>query len=143
MTISDCGLRIADQLLIAGCLIALTACNQPPSPASPGSPGSPVAAIDVVELSAADARDRMASGQLTSEALTKAYLDRIAKIDDAGPKLDAVIEINPNAASDAAALDAERKAGKVRGPMHGIPVLIKDNVDIAGMVNSAGSLALA
>ena len=100
-------------------------------------------AIDVVELSATDARDRMASGQLTSEALTKAYLDRIAKIDDAGPKLDSVIEINPKAVAEAAALDAERKAGKVRGPMHGIPVLIKDNVDIAGMVNSAGSLALA
>ena len=85
----------------------------------------------------------MAAGQLTSEALTRAYLDRIAQIDDAGPKLDSVIEINPKAAADAAALDAERKAGKVRGPLHGIPILIKDNVDIAGMVNSAGSLALA
>jgi amidase len=85
----------------------------------------------------------MASGSLTSEALTRAYLDRIAKIDDAGPELDAVIEINPRAVSEAAALDAERKAGQVRGPLHGIPVLIKDNVDIAGMVNSAGSLALA
>ena len=85
----------------------------------------------------------MAAGSLTSEALTKAYLDRIAKIDDAGPKLDSVIEINPQAASEAASLDAERKAGKVRGPMHGIPILIKDNVDVAGMVNSAGSLALA
>jgi amidase len=85
----------------------------------------------------------MAAGTLTSEALTKAYLDRIAAIDDAGPQLNAVIEINPRAMADAAALDAERKAGKVRGPMHGIPVLIKDNVDIAGMVNSAGSLALA
>jgi amidase len=85
----------------------------------------------------------MAAGSLTAEALTKAYLDRIAKIDDAGPRLDSVIEINPKAASEAAALDAERKAGKVRGPMHGIPILIKDNVDVAGMVNSAGSLALA
>ena len=85
----------------------------------------------------------MAAGTLTSEALTKAYLDRIAAIDDAGPQLNAVIEINPKAIADAAALDAERKAGKVRGPMHGIPVLIKDNVDIAGMVNSAGSLAHA
>ena len=85
----------------------------------------------------------MASGQLTSEALTQAYLDRIAQVDDAGPTLDAVIEINPQAVADAAALDAERKAGKVRGPLHGIPVLIKDNIDVAGMVNSAGSLALA
>jgi amidase len=85
----------------------------------------------------------MASGSLTSQALTQAYLDRIAKIDDAGPALNAVIELNPAAVSDAAALDAERKAGKVRGPLHGIPVLIKDNVDVAGMVNSAGSLAMA
>ena len=84
----------------------------------------------------------MGSGQLTSEALTRAYLDRIKAIDDEGPKLDAVIEINPNAVAEASALDAERNAGKVRGPLHGIPVLIKDNVDIAGMVNSAGSLAL-
>jgi amidase len=111
------------------------------SPAPPAPLASP--ALDIVELSAADARDRMASGQLTSEALTRAYLDRIAKLDDAGPRLDSVIELNPKAVADAAALDAERKAGKVRGPMHGIPVLIKDNVDIAGMVNSAGSLALA
>ena len=123
-------------------VVATAACN--PRPGVVHAPGnaSPVA-VDVVELSATDARDRMASGQLTSEALTKAYLDRIAKIDDAGPKLDAVIEINPNAVADAAALDAERKAGKIRGPMHGIPLLIKDNVDVAGMVNSAGSLALA
>ena len=54
-----------------------------------------------------------------------------------------MIEINPQAVADAAALDAERKAGKVRGPLHGIPVLLKDNIDVAGMVNSAGSLALA
>jgi amidase len=101
------------------------------------------AALDVVELSAADARDRMAAGTITSRALTQAYLDRIAKIDDAGPRLGAVIDLNPAALNDADALDAERKAGKVRGPLHGIAVLIKDNVDIAGMVNSAGSLALA
>ena len=118
-------------------MAALTlGCSMPP--AAPSG-----VALDVVELSATDARDRMAAGQLTSEALTRAYLDRIAKLDDAGPRLDSVIELNPKAVADAAALDAERKAGKVRGPMHGIPILIKDNVDIAGMVNSAGSLALA
>jgi amidase len=140
MKMSDLGFRISDCLLIWGCVIALAGCNQTRVTEAPTAPAP---TIDVVELSATDARDRMASGQLTSEALTKAYLDRIAKIDDAGPMLNAVIEINPNAAADAAALDAERKAGKVRGPMHGIPVLIKDNVDVAGMVNSAGSLALA
>lgn len=120
------------------------ACSQPSAPAASASPAqSSSPAIDVVELSASQARERMTSGQLTSEALTRAYLDRIAKIDDAGPMLNAVIEVNPKAAAEAAALDAERKAGKVRGPMHGIPVLIKDNVDIAGLVNSAGSVALA
>lgn len=127
--------------LIVLVAIGASACASPSTPAAPAPAAPP--AIDVVELSAADARDRLASGQLTAEALTKAYLERIASIDDAGPMLDSVIEVNPKAAADAAALDAERKAGKVRGPMHGIPVLIKDNVDVAGMVNSAGSLALA
>jgi len=85
----------------------------------------------------------MASGELTSAALTQAYLDRIARVDDAGPTLGAVIELNPQAIAEATALDAERKAGKLRGPLHGIPVLLKDNIDAAGMVNSAGSLAMA
>jgi amidase len=140
MTMADWELRIADCWVIAGTAIVLAGCSglrvaEAPSPA-------PVA-VDVVELSATAARDRMASGATTSEALTRAYLDRIARVDDDGPKLDSVIELNPRAAAEAAALDAERKAGKVRGPMHGIPVLIKDNIDVAGMVNSAGSLALA
>jgi amidase len=129
------------------CLIAVQAISCAGSPESPNSttqpPAPAKAAVDVVELSAIEARDRMTAGTLTSRALTDAYLDRIAQVDDAGPKLDAVIEINPAARADADALDAERKAGKVRGPLHGIPVLLKDNIDVAGMVNSAGSLALA
>jgi amidase len=100
-------------------------------------------AVDVVELSVADAQGRMGAGTLTARSLTRADLDRIAALDDAGPRLNAVIEINPRALADAEALDAERAAGRTRGPLHGVPVLIKDNVDIAGMVNSAGSLALA
>jgi amidase len=103
----------------------------------------PGPAVDVVELSAADAQGRMRAGTLTSRALTQAYLARIAAIDDAGPRLNAVIELNPEALAQAEALDAERKAGRIRGPLHGVPVLIKDNIDVAGMVNSAGSLALA
>jgi amidase len=130
--------------LFVASAVALSACAAPPLSA-PGSSSAPPAkpAIDVVELSATDARTKMASGELTSAMLTQAYLDRIAKVDDAGPTLGAVIEINPSAVADAAALDEERKAGKLRGPLHGIPVLLKDNIDIAGMVNSAGSLALA
>ena len=100
-------------------------------------------AVDVVELSAAEARERLTAGTLTSRALTQAYLDRIASVDDDGPRLNAVIEVNSRAIADAEALDAERQAGKVRGPLHGIPVLLKDNIDAVGMVNSAGSLALA
>jgi amidase len=122
----------------------LTACSSstpPPSPAAHNESSTPT--LDVVELSAVEARDRMAAGTITSRALTQAYLDRIRQIDDAGPMLNAVIEINATAIADAEALDAERKGGKVRGPLHGIPILIKDNIDIVGMANSAGSLALA
>jgi amidase len=84
----------------------------------------------------------MTEGSLTSRALTAAYLERIAKIDDAGPVLNAVIEVSATALAEAERLDTERRAGKIRGLLHGIPILIKDNIDVAGMVNSAGSLAL-
>lgn len=109
----------------------------------PLQPASAPATVDVVELSATVASRLMADRKLTSRALTQAYLDRIAAIDDAGPMLNAVIELNPQALAEADARDAERKAGKARGGLHGLPILIKDNVDVAGMVNSAGSLALA
>ncbi|HEX6213403.1 MAG TPA: amidase family protein, partial [Vicinamibacterales bacterium] len=139
MTIAEFRLRIADLWAIGGLVIGVACADAPQQqPASPETP-----AVNVVELSATDARDRMAAGTLTSEALTRAYLKRIADVDDAGPRLASVIELNARAEDDARALDAERKAGKVRGPLHGIPILIKDNVDVAGMVNSAGSLALA
>lgn len=85
----------------------------------------------------------MQAGQSSCVQLTHAYLQRIASIDRSGPSLNAVIELNPQAEADAAALDAERRAGQVRGPLHGIPLLLKDNIDALPMVNSAGSLALA
>ena len=86
---------------------------------------------------------QMAAGQLTARELTAAYLDRIARIDRAGPKLNSVIELNPDALGIAEKLDAERKAGRGRGPLHGIPILIKDNLDTADrMATTAGSLAL-
>jgi amidase len=125
--------------MIAGLAIVLAGCGT--QPAAPPDAAPPP--VDVVELGATEARDRMAAGELTSEALTRAYLRRIAEVDDGGPLLGAVIEVNAKAADEARALDEERKAGKVRGPLHGIPILIKDNVDVAGLVNSAGSLALA
>lgn len=111
------------------------------SPQQTGTAASPV--IDVVELSATEALRQMAAGRLTSRTLTQAYLDRIAAIDKSGPRLNSVIELNPQALDDAARLDAERASGNLRGPLHGLPVLLKDNIDAEGMVNSAGSIALA
>lgn len=88
--------------------------------------------------------DGIDDGALNSEAITAAYLERIAAIDDSGPTLNAVIATFPDALDQARALDAELKAGKYRGPMHGIPVLVKDNIEVAGPIaTTAGSLALA
>jgi len=86
----------------------------------------------------------LGAGHWTSADLVRRYQARIAAFDQAGPRLGAVIELNPEALALAKALDAERKAGRVRGPLHGIPVLIKDNIDTADrMKTTAGSLALA
>ncbi|HET6969786.1 MAG TPA: amidase family protein, partial [Phenylobacterium sp.] len=86
----------------------------------------------------------MGDGKVTSEQLVRAYLERIERIDRAGPKLNAVLAVNPHALADARRLDAERRAGHVRGPLHGVPVLIKDNIEADdGLPTTAGSLALA
>ena len=88
--------------------------------------------------------DGIDDGALNSEAITAAYLDRIAAVDDNGPMLNAVIATFPDALDQARAMDAEIRAGKYRGPMHGMPVLVKDNVEVAGPIpTTAGSLALA
>lgn len=125
---------------LAVVLISLMSSCRGHAPA--GSGVRRASAIPVEELTLAEAQQRLSNGVLTSRALTQTYLDRISAIDAAGPELHAVLELNPDALRDADALDVERHAGKVRGPLHGIPVLVKDNIDIAGMVTSAGSLAL-
>ena len=103
-----------------------------------------MALYDVVEASVADLAAAMAAGRVTSEALVEAYLARIAQVDRAGPTLRSVIALNPNARSKRrAASDAERRAGRLRGPLHGVPLLIKDNIETAdGTATTAGSLAL-
>jgi len=95
------------------------------------------------EKSIAELQAEMTAGRVTAEQLTQDYLARIAEIDRAGPKLNAVLEINPDALAIARERDAERRAGKVRGPLHGIPFLVKDNLDTADRLQTtAGSLAL-
>ena len=99
----------------------------------------PIENLDLFQLV-----DGIDDGALNSEAITAAYLDRIAAIDDAGPMLNAVIATFPDALEQARIMDAEIRTGKYRGPMHGIPVLVKDNIEVAGPIpTTAGSLALA
>src|SRR5256886_7018076 len=95
------------------------------------------------EKTVAQLQSMMASGQLTSVQLTQYYIDRIHGLDQNGPGVNSVIELNPDAVSIAASLDAMRAKGKVLGPLHGIPVLVKDNIDTGDkMQTSAGSFAL-
>ncbi len=95
------------------------------------------------EATVVELRAKMASGELTARRLTEAYLNRIEALDSQGPMLRSVIETNPEALSIAEALDDEQKTGSPRGPLHGIPVLLKDNIDTAdGLTTTAGSLAL-
>jgi amidase len=115
--------------------------GQPAPPPLVQRPAVP--AFDLDEVTIGDLQDGLRSGKYTTRSLCEKYLGRIAAIDVQGPRLRAVIETNPDALGVAAQLDAERKAGHLRGPLHGIPVLIKDNIATADrMQTTAGSLAL-
>jgi amidase len=100
-------------------------------------------AFELDEVTLDELQRQMASGERSSERIVLAYLDRIAAIDRRGPALGSVIETNPDAVAIARSLDAERKAKGARGPLHGVPVLLKDNVDTSDRTTTtAGSLAL-
>ena len=100
-------------------------------------------AFELDELTIADLQQTMTSGAETAASLARKYLGRIEALDAKGPSLHAVLETNPETLAIANALDAERKSGKLRGPLHGIPVLVKDNVETGDrMMTTAGSLAL-
>jgi amidase len=100
------------------------------------------ARFDVMERSLADLGAAMDAGQVTSRALVQAYLDRIAAYDHEGPAINAIIAINPHALADADARDRDRAAGRRRGPLHGVPIVVKDNYDTADMPTTASSIAL-
>ncbi|MDB6085626.1 MAG: amidase, partial [Gammaproteobacteria bacterium] len=100
--------------------------------------------FDPTEQSIASLQHAMASGAVTSEALTAAYLARIARFDQHGPEHRSVLALNPDAMMIARALDSERRAKKLRGPLHGVPVIVKDNIETRDPIaTTAGSVALA
>lgn len=99
--------------------------------------------FELDEITLTELQSAQQSGKYSARSLVKKYLDRIDDLDKNGPALNSVIELNPDAMSIAETLDDERKAGRIRGPLHGIPILIKDNIDTADrMMTTAGSLAL-
>jgi amidase len=128
----------------AGCALALVN----PVAAKTSDPAEanvfqPVADFELDELSISELQQHLQSGRYSSRSLVEKYTDRIKDIDKDGPRLNSVIEINPAAESIAAGLDRERKEKGARGPLHGIPILIKDNIDTADrMMTTAGSMAL-
>lgn len=135
-------LALRTLLILAAAPCALAA---PPMQATPAPPLPAIddALFPFAEADVASLQALMAAHELDSSTLTQAYLQRIALMDRRGPRLHAVIELNPDAHKEAVARDRERRAGRVRGPLHGIPVLVKDNIDARPMSTTAGSLALA
>jgi amidase len=124
--------------------VLATSCNtKSDTPKSESNDASTEDDFELNEITISELQEKMKSGKYTSEQITKLYLDRIEAVDKEGPKINAVIELNPDALAIAKAMDKERKEGKVRGNLHGIPILIKDNIDTADkMMTTAGSLAL-
>jgi amidase len=124
----------------SGATAWLAGCQPGARPPAPKLPG----AFELDELSLADIAAGLAQGKWTSARLVQLYLERVEAVDRSGPRLNSVVEANPDAMSLAQQLDQERKGNRVRGPLHGIPVLIKANIETADrMATTAGSLALA
>ena len=132
-------------LAVAGLTSLLTASCKNTTSETKSPEATPVTGdnFELNEATISDLQAKMASGKYNSEQLTRMYLQRIEDIDKKGYALNAIIELNPDALAIAQAMDAERKAGKLRGALHGIPILVKDNIDTADkMMTTAGSLAL-
>ncbi len=130
--------------MLSGVAVAMGCDRHPQSPVSSAPNQIPsVGSFELNEKTIAELQEGMKSGGLTARSIAEKYISRIAAIDKQGPHLNSVIEINPDALNNADALDNERKTKGARGPLHGIPVLIKDNIDTKDrMSTTAGSLAL-
>ncbi len=123
----------------AAAMLGLSGCAGRLPPSDRGA----LPSFELAEVSVAQLRGGLESGRWTTRSLCEAYLDWIAAMDAAGPALNSVIEIDPGARANAERLDTERREGRVRGPLHGIPVMLKDNIGTAdAMQTTAGSLAL-
>ncbi|MDB5976498.1 MAG: glutamyl-tRNA amidotransferase [Nevskia sp.] len=107
------------------------------------SPAARAETLNIDTASIADLQAAYKTGKVSSEQVTQAYLARVAAYDKQGPAINAVITLNPNALAEAKALDAERKAGKIRGPLHGVPIVLKDNYNTHDIQTTAGSQLLA
>src|SRR5262249_42259201 len=113
-------------------------------PAADLEPPARISPFELEEMTIAELQQAMKSGRFTARAIAEKYLARIDEVDKRGPAVNCIIELNPDALAISEALDQERKANGPRGPLHGIPVLLKDNIDTADrMMTTAGSLALA
>lgn len=112
-------------------------------PAAKPQPAPELSFFEVYEQSIPELQAAMSGGRVTSRGLVESYLARIQAYDQAGPRLNAIVMTNPRAREEADAMDRERADNKVRGPLHGIPVLIKDNYDTATMPTSGGNIGLA
>ena len=138
---------LARLALVATLLASFVACAPTPSEQNGDAAvqqSSTRASLDLASLDAGTLQGMLASGNLTASALTDAYLQRIADLDDAGPTLNAVIEVNPDARQIAADLDVYFQTNGVKGSLHGLPVILKANIDTGDqMATSAGSVALA
>jgi len=130
------GVAVAASLVFAGQTVPLA--QQGASPPAPA-----VRLVDVVERSILDLQAEMAAGRITARDIAAAHLARIAAYDKQGPAINAMIALNPRALDEADALDRERRDRGPRGPLHGIPVVVKDNYETADMPTTGGSEALA
>ncbi|WP_380168311.1 amidase family protein [Jannaschia sp. R86511] len=135
------GAFVATVAVSTGAVVAVPGAALP-SLTTPAAVRGPVAELDLETATAADLRDMVVSGEVSSLDLTRAYLDRIALLNTDGPGLNAVRSLNPSAAADARLRDRDLRIGREPGPLHGVPVLIKDNIDVKGMPTTAGSIAL-